>query len=322
MENTVGRPFVKPAISVIIPAYNAAATLPHALDSVLAQTWPAHEIIVVDDGSIDATGEVVERYLARSGGERIRHVRQDNAGPSAARNRGVAQASGEWIAFLDADDWYSPERLARHAEMIAADPALDFLVGNFDYRDSAGALLHPSMPASALGRELLAQHGKHGQAVIEGATLGRYIAEQFSDTRMLTLPRATFIELGGFPLELKICEDVVFLLRLCARSRRAGVSCEAGAVYSVHDAGLIRSDRMRAQTETVRALRSQATAMETAPPPIRAAWQRLVKSAYLNLAYYLAKRGARGAALLNLARSFVFHPAPADMKHLFSVLRG
>ena len=139
---------------------------------------------------------------------------------------------------------------------------------------------------------------------------------------MLTLPRATFVELGGFPLELKICEDVVFLLRLCAHSRRAGVSCEAGAVYWVHDAGLIRSDRLRSQTETVRALRSQAAAMETAPPPIRAAWQQLVKSAYLNLAYYLVKRGQRGAALLNLARSFVFHPAAADVKHLFSIVRG
>jgi GT2 family glycosyltransferase len=317
MENAVGNTCVKPAISVIIPAYNAAATLPRALDSVLTQTWPAHEIIVVDDGSSDATGEVARSYAGR-----VRYVRQDNAGPSAARNQGVTAASGEWIAFLDADDWYYPERLARHAQMIAAEPALDFLVGNFDYRDSAGALLHPSMTASTLGRELLAQHGAQGQTVIEGAALGRYIAEQFSDTRMLTLPRATFVELGGFPLELKICEDVVFLLRLCAHSRRAGVSCAAGAVYWVHDAGLIRSDRLRAQTETVRALRSQAAAMGTAPPPIRAAWRQLVKNAHLNLAYYLVKRGKRGAALLNVARSFVFHPAPADVKHLFSVLRG
>lgn len=322
MDNTVGHIFVKPAISVVIPAYNAAATLPRALDSVLAQTWPACEIIVVDDGSSDATGEVVKRYLAQSGGERVRYIWQHNAGPSAARNQGVAKSSGEWIAFLDADDWYYPERLARHAQMITADPALDFLIGNFDYRDSTGALLHPSMTASALGRELLAKYGEHGQAVIEGAALGRYIAEQFSDTRMLTLPRSTFAMLGGFPLELKICEDVVFLLRLCANSRRAGVSCESGAVYWVHDAGLIRSDRLRAQTETVRALRIQADVMKSAPQPIRAAWRQLVKNAYLNLAYYLVKNDQHSAALLNLARSFVFHPAPADVKHLFSVLRG
>ena len=313
---------MKPAISVIIPAYNAAATLARAVDSVMEQTYPAHEIIVVDDGSTDDTGEVVERCRAQSGGQAINYVRQDNAGPSAARNRGVVIAGGEWIAFLDADDWYYPERLARHARMIEADPSLDFLIGNFDYRDSAGTLLRPSMSDSALGRELLAEYGEHGQTVIEGAALGRYIAEQFSDTRMLTVPRAKFIELGGFPLELNICEDVVFLLRLCAHSHRVGVSCEAGAVYLVHDGGLIRSDRLRAQTETVRALRSQAVAMKSAPLPIVAAWRQLVKTAYLNLAYYLVKHDRRGAALLSLARSFAFHPAPADLKHLFSIVRG
>ena len=317
MEDPVGNRPVKPVISVVIPAYDAAATLPRALDSVLAQTWPADEIIVVDDGSTDETGEVAKSYDGR-----VRYVRQENAGPSAARNQGVAVASGEWIAFLDADDWYYPERIAQHAQMIAADPTLDFLVGNFDYRDKANALLHASMSTSSLGRELLAQYGEHGQAVIEGAALGRFIAEQFSDTRMLTLPRSTFLELGGFPNELRICEDVVFLLRLCARSQRAGVSCAAGAVYAVHDSGLVRSDRLRAQTETVRALLGQAVAMKDAPLPIRAAWKRLVKGAYLNLAYYLAKRGQRSAAILNLVRSFMFNPAAADVRNVLSIVRG
>lgn len=308
---------VKPAFSVIIPAYNAAATLSRALDSVLAQTWTAHEVIVVDDGSTDATSEVVKGYAGH-----VQYVRQDNAGPSAARNRGVALASGEWVTFLDADDWYYPERLQQHAQMIVADPALDFLVGNFDYRDGTGALLRGSMSASPFGRELLAQHGGDGRTVIEGADLGCFITEQFSDTRMLTLPRVTFLELGGFPVELRICEDVVFLLRLCARSQRAGVSCAAGAVYLVHDAGLIRSDRLRAQTETVRALLSQAATMKTAPLPIRDAWKQLVKNAYLNLAYYLAKQNQRSAAMLNLVRSFMFHPVPTDVRHFLSVLRG
>lgn len=317
--STVEHSAVKPTISVVIPAYNAAACLPHALDSVLAQTFPAHEIIVVDDGSTDATAAVMQPYLAHA---RVRYQRQANAGPSAARNQGVAIASADWVAFLDADDWYYPARLARHAQMIAADPALDFLVGNFDYRDSAGRLMRASMSTSALGRELLAGHGDHGQAIIEGDTLGRFIAEQFSDTRMLTLPRATFIELGGFPLELKICEDVVFLLRLCVRSRRVGVVCEAGAVYAVHDAGLIRSDRLRAQTETLRALQLQAQAMRNAPPALRHAWQQLVKRAHLNLAYYLAKHGQRRAAIQSVLRSFVFKPAAADARHLLSVVRG
>lgn len=317
---------MKPAISIVIPAYNAATTLPRALDSVFEQTCPALEVIVVDDGSSDGTDEVVAQYTgrvaARTSRTEVRYLRQVNAGPSAARNRGVELARGDWIAFLDADDWYYPWRLARHAQLIEADPTLDFLVGSFDYRDNQGALLHASMPATALGRELLARVGPEGNAVIDGAGLGRFIEEQFSDTRMLTVPRHTFVEMGGFPLDLRICEDVVFLLRLCARSQRAGVSCEPGAVYSVHDSGLIRSDRLRAQTESVRALRSQAARMAAAPAVIRSAWQHMVKAAYLDLAYYLAKQGRRGAAARSLASSFVFHPAAADARRLLSIVRG
>ena len=319
MDHTVGHEGVKPTISVVIPAYNAALTLPRALDSVLAQTYAAHEIIVVDDGSTDHTAETMQRYLLHPG---IRYLRQANAGPSAARNQGVAQASGEWIAFLDADDWYYPERLARHAQMIAATPGLDFLVGNFDYRDGQGAMMHSSMSVCPLGQALLAKHGAAGETILEGETLGDFIAAQFSDTRMLTLPRETFLALGGFPLELRICEDVVFLLRLCARSQRAGVVCAPGAVYTVHESGLIRSDRLRAQTETLRALQLQADAMKIAPAPIRRAWQHLVKNAYLNLAYYRVKQGQRRAAMRDVWRSFLFRPAATDVRHLLSMVRG
>lgn len=311
-----------PAISVVVPAYNAAATLPRALDSVLSQSLPAHEVIVVDDGSTDDTDKVLAAYAERKSGPPLRCIRQANAGPSAARNRGVDEARGDWIAFLDADDWYYPGRLLRHAQMIDADPRLDFVVGNFDYRDEQDALLRSSMSTTGLGRELLAQHGPGGHAVIEGAALGRYIVEQFSDTRMLTLPRSTFIKVGGFPLEFKICEDVVFLLRLCTDSHRAGVSCEAGAVYAVHDAGLIRSDRLRAQTESVRALRGEATRMARAPSPIRRAWRSMVKGAYLDLAYHLSRQGRRGAALRSIAASFAFRPGMDDLRHFVSVLRG
>lgn len=311
-----------PTISVVIPAYNAAGTLARALDSIGAQTLAPLEVIVVDDGSSDSTGQVVAGYAGHFTGVPVRYVRQDNAGPSAARNRGVAEARGDWIAFLDADDWYYPDRLIRHARMIEADSRLDFLVGSFDYRDAQGALMHASMTDSALGRELLGHEPPIAHAVIEGDALGRYITEQFSDTRMLTLPRATFAEIGGFPLDLKICEDVVFLLRLCARSSRIGVTLEPGAVYSVHEAGLIRSDRLRAQTESVRALRGEASRMKQAPEAIRRAWRQMVKDAYLDLSYHLAKRGQRAAAIACIGRSMAFQPAVSDLRHLASIVRG
>ena len=102
-----------PRFSVIIPAYNSATTLTRAVESVLCQSYPAHEIIVIDDGSTDNTTEV-----ARGFGEQVRLLRQANAGVSAARNRGAECATGDWLAFLDADDWYYPDRLSLHAGMI------------------------------------------------------------------------------------------------------------------------------------------------------------------------------------------------------------
>jgi GT2 family glycosyltransferase len=306
-----------PRFSVVIPAYNAGKTLARALDSVLTQTWPAHEIIVVDDGSSDNSREVVAAY-----GGRVIYLQQENAGPSAARNRGVEAASGEWIAFLDADDWYYPARLESHASMIAADPGLSFLVAGFDYRDVEGKLIHASIAQTPLGRRLLEQAGESGRAVIEGEDIGEFISQQFSDTRCLSLPRKTFLALGGFPLDLRICEDVVFLIRLCAASRRAGVACASQAVYLVHDQGLIRSDRLRAQTETVRALHTLEAEMQQAPGPVRNAWQRLLKEAYRNLAYYLARQGRKREALAGLMKSFRFHPSWRDGRDMLSVLKG
>src|ERR1041384_1150436 len=90
-------------VSVVIPAYNAAAYLPDAINSVLSQTRPADEVIVVDDGSKDSTGELAESY-----GDKVFCVRQSNSGVVAARARGIQAAQGDWIAFLDADDvWYT-----------------------------------------------------------------------------------------------------------------------------------------------------------------------------------------------------------------------
>ncbi|MGO9444362.1 MAG: glycosyltransferase family 2 protein [Thiobacillaceae bacterium] len=306
-----------PRFSVVIPAYNAGKTLARALDSVLAQTWPAHEIIVVDDGSHDDTDQIVAAY-----GDRVIALWQENAGPSAARNRGVQAASGEWVAFLDADDWYYPARLELHANMIAAEPSLDFVVGSFDYRDAGGTLIQSSIEQTMLGRRLLEQAGASGRAVIEGTAIGEFISQQFSDTRCLSIPRKTFLALGGFSINLKICEDVVLLLRLCAVSRRAGVICTSQAVYLVHDQGLIRSDRLRAQTETVRALHTLEPEMEHAPAAVHRAWQRLLKEAYRNLAYYLSKHGRKREALAGLMKSFRSNPTWRDGRDMLSVLIG
>jgi hypothetical protein len=111
------------SISVIVPAFNAAATLAETLDSVIAQTYPDWELLVVDDGSSDATGEIAEEYGRRD--PRIRVISQANGGESAARNAGIAQACYEWLVFLDSDDWIAPTHLQKLIAELAAHPDLD-----------------------------------------------------------------------------------------------------------------------------------------------------------------------------------------------------
>lgn len=122
-----------PVVSVVIPTYNRADLLPSALDSVLAQTHPHLEVLVVDDGSTDDTLRVLEGY-----GERIAVVRQDNAGPSAARNHGIRKTTGAFVAFLDSDDVWLPDKLARQLEVFAAHPDTGMVGGGCRYMDAEG----------------------------------------------------------------------------------------------------------------------------------------------------------------------------------------
>lgn len=106
-----------PTISAVVPAYNAADTITRTVQSILDQTLPVCEVIVVDDGSTDQTAAIVERL-----GPPVRCITQENAGPNAARNHGVREATGDWIAFLDADDSWLPNKLERMAPLLKDDP--------------------------------------------------------------------------------------------------------------------------------------------------------------------------------------------------------
>jgi len=108
-----------PLISAIIPAYNAADTITRTLKSILDQTVPPHEIIVVDDGSQDNTCEVV-----RALGDRVTLISQENGGPSAARNTGIKAATGDWLAFLDSDDAWLPTKLERQIPHLSDEYAI------------------------------------------------------------------------------------------------------------------------------------------------------------------------------------------------------
>lgn len=188
-------------VSVIIPAYNAEAYIHHTLDSVLGQTYPHFEVIVVDDGSRDRTAEIVRSYVQRDA--RIRLLQQQNAGVCAARNLAIENAQGVYIAPLDADDIWLPENLEKQVACIeAADPTVGVVYALSVDIDEAGNIL---------GR-YSAEH-MHGP---EGNVLVPLICSYFLNNGSSALFRRECIDqVGGYKTEG--CEDWDLFLRIAER---------------------------------------------------------------------------------------------------------
>ncbi len=132
----------EPLVSVIMPTYNRAEFIAQAVESVLAQDYPNWELIIIDDGSTDATDAAIAKYI----GPNIRCLQQDRRGPGAARNRGLAEARGSLIAFLDSDDYYLPGKLRTQAGMLAERKNLGAAHSGWRIVDEGGNLLETVEP--------------------------------------------------------------------------------------------------------------------------------------------------------------------------------
>lgn len=188
-----------PRISVVIPTYNRAKVVGKALESVFEQTYPAAEIIVVDDGSKDETREVLASY-----GSRIKAISQENGGLSAARNTGIRAASSEWVAFLDDDDEHVPERLAIAAETIGMHPDIDVHATNTALVNSDGSEL-----------DMFAIRGRHATEHMRlDRPLGWVLGGCFF-AQTLVVRKNALIEAGMF--RKTFYEDMDLFVRLAAR---------------------------------------------------------------------------------------------------------
>ena len=180
--------------SIIIPLYNKAPYIRKALETVCAQTYRDYEIIVVNDGSTDDSAVVAESYLQHAEGICYTIISQDNAGVAAARNRGVKQASGDYMAFLDADDWWEPDYLARMAELIADYPQAGVYGCNYVYYKPGKTRVALNIPTGYIN---------YPKAYYEGSAMPIW-------TGATIMPKTVLEEMGGFPLGIKLGED--FLL--------------------------------------------------------------------------------------------------------------
>ena len=203
-------------ISVVIPTYNYGRFVREAIDSVLAQTCAPLEIVVVDDGSTDDTEQIVRSY-----GDRVRYIRQENAGVAAARNTGIANARGEYIAFLDSDDVWLPEKLAKQLARFDSDPGLGLVYAGAERFDESGTL----------SVEL---DGMEGWIAPELLRLERGVIASGSG---MLLPKQVAEEVGGFDADLQPSEDWDFCYRVALR-HRIGFVPEVLVRYRQHGSGL------------------------------------------------------------------------------------
>jgi glycosyltransferase involved in cell wall biosynthesis len=186
-------------VSAVIPVYNGEAYVARAVDSVLGQTYAPVEALVVDDGSTDGTPGVLAGY-----GDRVRVLRQANQGLSAARNAGIAAARGEWVALLDADDRWLPEKLARQVALMRAAPEVGFCSTEALLEDERGEVVGrwacPGVDGDVL-RTIFARN-----AAIPGSGSG------------VLVRRDLFARAGTFDTRLVSLEDIDMWLRLAAHA--------------------------------------------------------------------------------------------------------
>lgn len=189
-------------VSVIIPTYNRADSLPEALETVLGQVPAPDEVIVVDDGSQDNTREVMADY-----GNRIVAIHQENAGAAAARNAGMARATGDWLAFLDSDDLWRPGRMAAlHRDLDAAKEGVVAHTGDMQ------------MTGAGYDEALFAHRGwvvPKGHAERMNLALPRTLSGLPLPTT--AVERTAALACGALPEEMPIYEDLAFLSKLALR---------------------------------------------------------------------------------------------------------
>lgn len=272
-------------VSVVIPAYNCEGYIGEAVESVLNQTVPAHEVIVVDDGSTDGTGEILERFRPR-----IRVISRPNAGPSAARNAGVAAATGHWVGFLDSDDVWLPSKLERQLA-VGRDPSVAVVYSNRFNIGNRGSI--PEIQSEI-------QRMYSGDVFEDLMLLGNHITNS-----SVIIRAAVFRELDGFDEQLPPAEDWDLWIRV-AETYRIGVCAEPLVRYRFHD-GMISGNPQKMCSARDKVIRRGLATARGRSLSARTRREMLAAVSRTN-AWDAARRRANGLALREYLRALAFNP--------------
>lgn len=265
-----------PIVTVVIPAYNAAKFIDDTLTCILDQTLEGVEVIVVDDGSTDGTADAMEPYL-----DRITYLHQENAGVSAARNRGLRSARGRYVCFFDADDWMYPENLAKKVARLEDHPE-DVLVHS-----------HVAVTDEQLNRTGEVLTGRTGDL---GPDLMRYAPPAIPGVSSAVLRMGVVRAVGGFNTELSTSADFDFWLRVTPHGTVASVP-EVLVFYRRH------GDSMYADVDLqVHDMQAIIDSGRQSTPELD--WDGLESGFRMSVSKHLVKQGRVVASVPHLARWF------------------
>lgn len=285
----------RPRVSVVVPVFNMRAWLGQAIDSALAQTVPV-EVVVVDDGSTDGSGDVAAAY-----GSRVRCVRQDNRGLSAARNTGIAESTGDFLQFLDADDRILPEKVAMALTVFDDAPGTGLVYSGCRFVDEADRVLP-----------------QHGWARDEGDVLPRLVLGNLINPHCAIVRRDLVDRAGGFDESLTSVEDWDLWLRVTRDGALWRCVDRPLAEYRVRAAGMHQNVQRMLQNR-LRVL-DKLFADATLPAQILGLRSRAYQHAWLIAACLHYADGERAAGAAAFRAAIVARPAILTERESFRLM--
>ncbi len=302
----------RPRASVIIPTYNSGQFVGHAIESVLSQSVDDVELIVVDDGSVDGTAARVSGYQPK-----VRYVVRPHRGPGAARNYGAGLARGEWLAFLDADDFWYPHKLADQLGLADRHPTLDFITGNHHTVDETGRLMGEAFADNEMIKSQLGGVAPQ-DTVFAREAAGQYVEHRFGILSTTMVRAGLFGRVGGFSERYGLAEDIHLMFRLAAKGRSFGAVRRPVAAYRRRAASTSHRDDERRHCVTIDAL-TDLLRYHALPAPVARAVRDLVAETQLDLGLLLARGGRRMSATAAAGRAFLTKPSWRALRTAVSV---
>lgn len=282
-----------PRISVIVPTYNCGNFIGQALESVFAQTYKDYEVIVVDDGSTDKTRDVID-YLSK----RIVYLEQSNRGPSAARNLAILHATGEFLAYLDADDQWFPYKLEKQIAYLEAHPEC--------------GLVHSDVTVIDEGNQILCQSfdQENSRPILQGNCVHELLRHSCIHMPSVMERHTCFNEAGGFEERIRYAEDYLHWLRVVLAGHNLGYCKESLALYRLRTGSLSQIEHFvsaksieisKSMLTVYSILRDEHGTNILLDSKAEAIVYEQINNLQFNLAYQYRKLGCNG-----LARHYIF----------------